>query len=85
MIPKHMQHLTAVQIVQQMRERYEQDNFLLYVTHLEGLLTVAVSNALKDANERVRIQELVNEEKEQTTARAVMLLSMVLPATEEVN
>jgi hypothetical protein len=79
MIPDYLKGKSAEQIIGEVGGRFV-DNVGFdeeeYIVYLEGLLLIAVKDALMNAEE---VKELVQEGKYQAQQRAIVFLNMVLP------
>jgi hypothetical protein len=83
MIPYYLIGKSAAQIIGEVRRNFAYDNDKnvavideKYIVYLEGLLLIAVKDALMNAEE---VKELVQEGEYQAQQRAMGFLNMVLP------
>jgi len=86
MIPKHLEGMSAAEIVESVSGQlcapdkfvYDRD-YYKYITRLECLLLLAVKDALMNANE---VNELIQQGEYKAQQRAIVFLNIVLPCKE---
>lgn len=86
MIPTHLQGKNAIQIVDELEKKwwmFEHDtpevDYKNFIRHLEGLLLLAVGDALCNCDKHMRVQELIAGNTDGPGDRAIVFLNTVLP------